>query len=134
MTNLSLISLALFGVIALGALLLLVGLVLLLRAVMSLMFGKQTEGIVVRLVEDQEDHMFAPVVKFNGDGQEFEFEHPVYQTPPYKIGDKVSVLYTPGNPKSARIKSFSALFMVPIVLGISGCICASGGLFLTQLK
>jgi hypothetical protein len=122
------------GVLGFGLLFLLATLVLVARLLGLLAQGQNTEGTVVRLVEDQEDHMFAPVIQFTANGGLMEFTHPIYQNPPYKIGEKVRVLYNKNNPGKAKIRTFSSMYLLPLALGLIGFALMAAGFFLFRLN
>ena len=52
---------------------------------------------------------YRPVVRFSVNGDDHVFEHTIAaDITDYETGDVVSVLYSPDNPKNARIDSFLA--------------------------
>lgn len=122
------------GVLGFGLLFLLATLVLVMRLLGLLAQGQTTDGTVVRLVEDHEDHMFAPVIQFTVNGNAMEFTHPIYQNPPYKIGEKVQVLYNKNNPGKAKIRTFASMYLLPLALGLIGFALVAAGFFLFQLN
>jgi hypothetical protein len=89
--------------------------------------AEHAEGVVVRLERRESrdrgrvSHTYVPVVRFEAEGRPVTFTGSVGSSPPaYKEGERVSVLYTPGNPEDARIESFWEQFGFPgIFLGIS---------------
>lgn len=124
-----------FGVLSIGLLFLLVTVILFFRLLALLAQGNNAEGTVIRLVEDEEDHMFAPVVQFTtSNGKTAEFTHPIFENPPYKIGQTVQVLYNRNDPGKAKIRTFSSMYLLPLVLGILGAGFVAAGIFLFQLN
>lgn len=123
------------GVLGIGLLFLLGATILFVRVLALLAQGNNAEGIVIRLVEDEEDHMFAPVVEFTtSNGKRAEFTHPIFQNPPYKIGQVVKVLYNRNDPSKAKIRTFSSMYLLPLFLGIIGVGFVAAGIFLFQLN
>lgn len=123
------------GVLGIGLLFLLATAILFIRVLALLAQGNHAEGTVIRLVEDQEDHMFAPVVEFTtSNGKTAEFTHPIYENPPYKIGQRVKVLYNRNNPGVAKIRTFSSMYLLPLILGVIGAGFVAAGIFLFQLR
>lgn len=123
-----------YGVIGLGSLLMFIAFMTLTRSLLLSLTGHRTEGVVVRLVEDAEDHLFAPVVQFVAYGQTIEFQHHIYQNPPYQIGQTVKIIYNSRNPYKAKIRTFSSLYILPLILGVLGLGMAGVGVFLTTLN
>src|SRR6266542_2013732 len=71
-----------------------------------------------------------PVVKFRTKGGEVvEFASPYGQNPPaYRVGQRVPVLYDPGRPAAAALRSFASLWLGCLVAGLLGATlvcCAS---------
>lgn len=90
--------------------------------------GIQTTGWVtaVRIVPDKDDGQdrYSPTFKFidqtgvtNVSGSSIS-----RNTPLYRIGDVVPVIYRPANPLSARINSFEENWMTPIITTFFGAV------------
>lgn len=86
-------------------------------------------GEVVALVEepptDPEDSVtYRPVVSFHtGENRRVQFESIVSSNPPqYKVGASVRVLHNPDRPHEARIRSFTSLWLLLVILGGLGVI------------
>ena len=47
---------------------------------------------------------------------------------PYAIGDEVPVLFSPDDPQSASINSFTSMWLLPLLLGGGGLVFVIGGL------
>lgn len=88
---------------------------LLARNAWILKTWNRTRGAIVELVEDDE-RCFAPVVEFAANEQTYRFLHTVYKNPPDEIGAQVAVFYPTGKPGRAIVKSFAALYLIPIVV------------------
>ncbi len=65
---------------------------------------------------------YHPVVTYTpGDGPETTFEGSSGSNPPgYRIGEEVAVLWVPGHPEGARVRSFVDLWIGPPLLGVLG--------------
>ena len=74
----------------------------------------------------REEVTYYPVVEFDdGDGQTHEFRSSAGSNPPaYSEGDRVEVLYDPGDPQQASINSFTSLWVGPLVTGGLGAVFA----------
>jgi hypothetical protein len=62
---------------------------------------------------------YYPVVSFDDAGGD---HHTLYSSmgsspPGYQVGDRVTILYAPGNPANARIDSFLSTWIIPLVMG-----------------
>ncbi len=99
----------------------------------------RAEGTVVDLVRSRssDSTTYAPVVTFmNQQGQDIEFVSSVSSNPPsYSIGEKVTVLYRPGEPQNAKIDGFFSLWFGVIILGALGSIffLIGAGIIITTL-
>ena len=87
----------------------------------------EVPGSVIEMVRvrdmDKSGYLFAPVVRFKTvEGNTVEFKSGFRSNPPaYRTGQTVSVLYDPGEPRSAAIRGFS-LWLMPLILGFIGSI------------
>ncbi len=122
------------GIAALLAGLLLLGaaLYLYLRQRQFLRRAREATGVVVALTQSPGEggSLQHPVVEFQtANGEVVEFESPVGQNPPaYQVGQRVPVLYDPGRPEAATIRSFVSLWLWCLVTGLLGATltcCAS---------
>ena len=110
------------------------------RAMAFLGRATSAEGTVVELVPststDDDGHRsttYRPVVEFTAaSGERRTFAHRVASAPPaYQVGERVTVLYDPGDVHDARIQGFSALWLLPTILGGLGAVFALvGGIIL----
>lgn len=88
----------------------------------------EVPGRVIELVRvrdmDNTGYLFAPVVRFETlAGTSVEFESSLRSNPPaYRKGQSVSVLYDPDEPRSAAIRGFFSLWLMPLILGFIGTI------------
>ncbi len=84
--------------------------------------GMRTTGIVVRLEEsDSSDGgccVYSPVVEFTtSNDQTYSFEGNNASYPPaYEVGQEVSVLYHPNDPKTAQIDKWTERWLFPIII------------------
>jgi hypothetical protein len=98
------------------------------------------QGTVIDLVRSRSSSgssgTYQPVVEFTGpDGQHVEFTSGVGSNPPaYRVGAAVTVLYDPGSPTHARIRSFLSLWFGSILLLSMGIIFAGIGLTMIGLR
>ncbi|MGW1744745.1 DUF3592 domain-containing protein [Streptomyces sp. NPDC002092] len=130
-----------FGVIAFGALFLVVGLILAGRSVSLLTDGERAQGTVVSL-EWRTEHgssfhknrssgkrMAYPVVEFtSADGEQRTFRDSVGSNPPsYEAGERVEVLYPADSPREARINGFASLWLAPLIFGGLGLLAVGIG-------
>jgi hypothetical protein len=88
----------------------------------------EVPGSVIEMVRmrdsDNTGYLFAPVVRFKTlQGNTVDFESGLRSNPPaYRTGQSVSVLYDPDEPRSAAIRGFFSLWLMPIILGFIGSI------------
>ncbi len=86
----------------------------------------EVPGSVIEMLRvrdsDKSGYMFAPVVRFKtAQGNTVEFEFGFRSNPPaYHTGQAVSVLYDPAEPRSAAIRGFLSLWLMPLILGLIG--------------
>lgn len=96
----------------------------------------RTMGTVIELVEKGPDGgggaFFSPRFKFRDAlGTEHVITSPVSSSPaPNRVGDQVSVLYRPDDPKDAKIDGLPDVWGLPFVTGILGSLLVSVGLAL----
>ena len=96
----------------------------------------EVQGAVIELKEgSSSDHshpVYYPIIRYaDTAGQEHTLYSGTGSFPPaYAVGDRVSVLYNPANPKDAKVNSFSDLWLLPLILGILGGFDLLVGLFL----
>jgi ABC-type transport system involved in multi-copper enzyme maturation permease subunit len=93
--------------------------------------ANRTVGKVIRLAtaRNSDNHlMYLPVFEYQtNDGAVYQYTSTIASTPPaYEIGETVTLLYLRKNPQNAKIKSFSELWLVKIVLAVIGLACFGG--------
>lgn len=120
------------------------GALLLVSALMSYQSSKQfveealsTTGVVVDLLENrgEEGMTYIPVVAFvDKDDRPVSFSSSIASSPPaYAIGEKVGVLYLPGQPEDARIDDLAGRWGLSIALLVFGLPLFSVGLIMVLL-
>ena len=94
--------------------------------------AKETDGEVVELISkrDSDGTTYRPRVRYRPQGgYDMFFESSVSSNPPaFDVGEKVKVLYEPGNPQSAKINSFMSLWFGVLISGVLGLIFSAVGL------
>ncbi|MCT9084367.1 DUF3592 domain-containing protein [Streptomyces fulvoviolaceus] len=130
-----------FGVIAFGALFLVVGLILAGVSVSFLVDAERARGTVVAL-EWRNDHSSSsrkkrsndkpsayPVVEFtSADGVQRTFRSSTGSNPPsYEEGERVEVLYRADSPEDARLNGFASLWLLPLIFGGIGLVIVGIG-------
>jgi len=115
-----------------GSLMLFIALLLWNNSRSFLARAQATTGEVVELREvrdsDGGSSTWKPVVHFAVEGRDVTFAASFSSRPaPYDVGDRVPVLYLPGNPDEARIKSFSSLWLGVVILGGMGLVFSAIG-------
>lgn len=105
----------------------LIGALLLVQQTRSFIARAQhAAGEVVELVPRYSNNSstYAPAVRFAAaDGREIRFVSSSSSNPPaYSTGERVDVLYLPGEPERARINGFFSLWGGPMILGGIGAV------------
>jgi hypothetical protein len=87
------------------------------------------EGTVVELVRSGSGNTYSPRVRYRTySGAERTYQSSVSSSPPrFAVGDRVDVLFDPGNPADVRIRSFLDLWFGPTLLGGLGSIFGAIG-------
>ncbi|GAA3148612.1 DUF3592 domain-containing protein [Streptomyces echinatus] len=130
-----------FGLIAFGAVFLVIGLVLAGTTISFLADAERARGTVVALEWRDDDHGMShgkrthdgpvayPVVEFtSADGTPRTFRSSTGTNPPsYEKGDRVEVLYRAESPGDARIDGFASLWLLPLLFGGIGLVIAGVG-------
>ncbi|MET9762311.1 DUF3592 domain-containing protein [Streptomyces sp. NPDC006372] len=130
-----------FGLIAFGALFVVVGLILAGVSVSYLTGAERAQGRVVAL-EWRTDHTSSsrkrrvndepvahPVIEFTSkDGAPRKFEDSAGTNPPsYEVGERVEVLYRADTPEDARLNGFASLWLLPLIFGGIGLLFSGIG-------
>jgi hypothetical protein len=131
-----------FGVIAFGAVFLVIGLILAGMSVSLLANAERARGTVVALEWRDDDNNGVsrkarvndkpaayPVVEFtSADGTPRTFRSSTGSNPPsYEKGERVEVLYRADSPEDAQINGFASLWLLPLVFGGIGLVIAGIG-------
>ena len=96
-------------ILGIGLLILIGGLALGWASLRHVLYGERADGEVVEIRRDGD--MYAPVVRFRLRGGEMrEVADLASGAPDFARGDKVTILYMPGDPEDFRIDTFSRLW------------------------
>jgi len=93
--------------------------------------GELAVGVIVDYRErpSRKGTTYAPVFGYEADGQYYENTSSLATSwKSYEIGDEVSVLYSPEDPQSASINSFTSMWLLPTLLFGGGLVFTLGGL------
>lgn len=92
--------------------------------------GQKSEGRVVELRKtyargrwNRNHEMFAPVVSYHAKGRSHTLVGYAMSSSPYRVGDRVEVIYLASSPTSALINDFNQVWLVP-------CLAIFGGIAL----
>jgi len=90
--------------------------------------GETTTGIVTGLAESPSEDsccVYSPVVEYMVAGRTYTFESSNASDPPsYRVGQEVEVIYNRSSPSTGAINSWSELWLVPVILGLTTLILA----------
>ena len=122
-----------------GLLLVAIGAFLLVRTKTFISTAQETKGTVIRMLSSSGSEggtVYAPVFQFTTiQGQSIEVEEKVYSSPPqFSQGQVVDILYNPQDPSRARVKKWSSLYFVPLLLGGMGIAFGGIGIILLIFK
>jgi hypothetical protein len=85
--------------------------------------GETTTGTVTELAESTTEDgccVYSPVVEYMVDGQKYTFESMNASDPPsYRIGQQIEVIYNQASPSKGAINSWTELWLVPGILGLT---------------
>jgi len=96
-------------ILGIGVLILIGGLTLGWASLRHVLYGERVDGDVVEIRRDGD--MYAPVVRFRlRDGEMREVTDLASGAPDFARGDKVTILYMPGDPEDFRIDTFNRLW------------------------
>ena len=114
---------ALFILVGLASLI--VGAIFFIRTSEFLATAKTAPGRVIHLDPDTDNHhniTYHTVFTFDDDSRRSHTVRTSYsQRPqPYNVSDQIVVLFSPGSPDEARIRSFTSLWLAPMILGAIG--------------
>jgi len=110
-----------------GAVALLVGVLFTIFTAISVGGSTSASGTVIGFTTGDKGISY-PVVQFPANPAPIIFTMSYSSTnEPYKVGDKVKVLYDPGQPSAARVSSFFSLWYFPLfMLGAGGVLLLVG--------
>ncbi len=122
-----------------GMLLFVIGIFILIRTRIFMDKAQEVKGTVIRMVYRRDSDGgggYSPVYQFRTiTGQTIEIADGMSSNPPmFTEGQSVDVLYDPENPNRARIKKWSSLYFVPLLLGGLGIIFGGIGVVLLFFK
>jgi hypothetical protein len=139
--------------ILIGVTLLVCGIILFFRQWHRIRKSIRTEGEVIDLITSkqhgeyirvktldgvklEQKQMYRPIIQFRTQrGRKVKFRASVSMRPsPYQVGDRVSVLYLPDDPKGAQIDRFVYLWFYVIMLVLFGCLTIGMGLMIWVLQ
>ncbi|MBS1912230.1 MAG: DUF3592 domain-containing protein [Bacteroidetes bacterium] len=120
--------------VALGGLLILIGAFVFFRMRRPAGRTMRSSGVVIDQEEDESDGspVYSPIVKFTAhDGTETTFTDEFASYPAlYKVGERVDVMYDPGNFRNARIASGLRRHLLAIIILALGIGLLAVGLWL----
>ena len=106
-------------VLGIGGLILAGGLALGLGSLRHVLYGERADGEVVEM--RREGDMYAPVVRFQlPGGVTQEVTDLASGAPDFAVGDKVTILYMPQDPRDFRIDTFGRLWFSAIFVTVFG--------------
>ncbi len=106
-------------ILGIGGLILAGGLALGLGSLRLVLYGERVDAEVIEL--RREGDMYAPVVRFRLSGGETQTVTDLATgAPDFAVGDKVTVLYMPQDPRDFRIDTFDRLWFSAIIVTIFG--------------
>lgn len=122
-----------------GMLLFAIGIFILIHTRIFMDKAQEVKGTVIRMVYRRGSdggRGYSPVYQFRTiTGQTIEIADGMSSNPPmFTEGQSVDVLYDPENPNRARIKKWSSLYFVPLLLGGLGIIFGGIGVVLLFFK
>ena len=106
-------------ILGIGGLILVGGLALGLGSLRHALHGERADGEVVEMRRDGD--MYAPVIRFNLPGVEGQMVKDLGSgAPDFAVGDKVTILYMPQDPRDFRIDTFDRLWFPALFVTIFG--------------
>jgi len=120
-----------YALICVGALVVVIGLAFCVHTLLFLRRAVETTGTVVghKTITSSRRAASHPIVEFQTpDGKTITFTDNTSAGDWVQIeGNTVKVAYDPNNPERARIKKFSALYLVPILVTVVGGVILLAG-------
>ena len=111
-----------------GAVVLIVGTILLIRQLRFDAQARHVEGRVAELVGEEIDSsiLYTPRVEYIVDGQKFEVRSDVSSsTPEHAVGDRIAISYLPGHPERGQMRDPNR-FLLPAVFFIAAASMMAG--------
>ncbi|MDP1751053.1 MAG: DUF3592 domain-containing protein, partial [Reyranella sp.] len=106
-------------ILGIGGLILVGGLALGLGSLRHVLHGERADGEVVEMRRDGD--MYAPVIRFDLPGGEVQTVKDLGSgAPDFAVGDKVTILYMPQDPRDFRIDTFDRLWFPALFVTIFG--------------
>ncbi len=106
-------------ILGIGGLILVGGLALGLGSLRHVLHGERADGEVVEM--RREGDMYAPVVRFRlPDGETQTVTDLASGAPDFAVGDRITILYMPQDPRDFRIDTFDRLWFSAIFVTIFG--------------
>jgi hypothetical protein len=106
-------------ILGIGGLILIGGLALGLGSLRHVLYGERADGEVIEM--RREGDMYAPVVRFRLPGGEMrEVVDLASGAPDFAVGDKVTILYMPQDPREFRIDTFDRLWFSAMFVTLFG--------------
>ena len=106
-------------ILGIGGLILVGGLALGLGSLRHVLHGERADGEVIEM--RREGDMYAPVVRFRlSSGETQTMEDLASGAPDFAVGDRITILYMPQDPRDFRIDTFDRLWFSAIFVTIFG--------------
>ncbi|MEI7873154.1 MAG: DUF3592 domain-containing protein [Alphaproteobacteria bacterium] len=106
-------------ILGIGGLILVGGLALGLGSLRHVLHGERADGEVIEM--RREGDMYAPVVRFRlSSGETQTVEDLASGAPDFAVGDRITILYMPQDPRDFRIDTFDRLWFSAIFVTIFG--------------
>jgi hypothetical protein len=110
-----------------GALSVIIGLAIGAYSVWFVVGAEQAQGTVIEMAGQ------APIVEYQVKGRHLKVEARVKSSPsPYSVGEKVPVLYRPGDPSYAQINTFTERWLFPLSFSGHGIALIVASIFLPR--
>ncbi len=106
-------------ILGIGGLILVGGLALGLGSLRHVLYGERADGEVIEM--RREGDMYAPVVRFRLAGGEMQTVTDLASgAPDFAVGDRITILYMPQDPRDFRIDTFDRLWFSAIFVTVFG--------------
>lgn len=92
-------------------------------------------GTVTDFRVDDGDEMYAPIVEYSYEGQQYTYKSGTYSNPPaYDLNEQVAIFVNPENPQDIIIDSFMSKWLAVVILGSIGALCLIFGVLTFFVK